>query len=138
MGNVNPVSVFFKKEGSSLKNCFECIGFYDNFINIFRSCLNFFQKYYLHCPQEVLVFLCPLLHEPTPARQSKCTFFALAYPWLCCTNPLPLGKASALSLLSLTRGFVARTHSRSAKQVNFLCSRLPVALLPVFPFFAVT
>jgi hypothetical protein len=34
--------------------------------------------------------------------------------------------------------FVARTHSRSAKQVNFLCSRLPVALLPVFPFFAVT
>ena len=34
--------------------------------------------------------------------------------------------------------FVARTHSRSAKQVNFLCSRLLVALLPVFFFFAVT
>ena len=26
---------------------------------LLRSCLNFFQKYYLHCPQEVLVFLCP-------------------------------------------------------------------------------
>ena len=38
----------------------------------------------------------------------------------------------------LFMSFVARTHSRSAKQVNCLCSRLPVALLPVFPFFAVT
>ena len=36
-----------------------------------RSCLNFFQKYYLHCPQEVLVFLCHLLHEPTLTLQSK-------------------------------------------------------------------
>ena len=31
----------------------------------------------------------------------------LSFYALCCTNPLPLGKASKLSLLSLTRGFVA-------------------------------
>ena len=40
MGNVNPVSIFSKKEGGFLKNCFKCIGFYDNFINIFTISIN--------------------------------------------------------------------------------------------------
>lgn len=40
MGNVNPVSMFFKKEEGFLKKCFKCIGFYDNFINIFTISIN--------------------------------------------------------------------------------------------------
>ena len=54
--------------------CFKLRTPYSNVVTLkagLGSCLNFFQKKYLYSLKEVLVFLCPLLHEPTPAWQSK-------------------------------------------------------------------